>query len=74
MTHKINQKNVLQSTIGFEALMAILADILERNTIDDFNKDTFPSYITKIVSLNLSDSVLFSMTTKGRKILYYSSL
>ena len=65
-------ENVLQSTIGFEALMAIMADILERNTIDDFNKETFPSYIAKTASLNLSDNVLFPMTTKGRKILYYS--
>jgi len=65
-------ENVLQSTIGFEALMAIMADILERNAINDFDKDTFPSYIAKIASLNLSDNVLFPMTTKGRKILYYS--
>ena len=46
-------------------MMAIMADILEKNAINDFDKDTFPSYIAKIASLNLS-------TTKGRKILYYS--
>lgn len=50
----------------------IKADILERNAINDLDKDTFPSYIAKIAFLNLSDNVLFPMTTKGRKILYYS--
>lgn len=65
-------ENVLQSTIGFEALMAIMSDILERNSISDYNKDTFTPYLSKIASLNLSDNVLFPMTTKGRKILYNS--
>lgn len=63
--------NVLQSTIGFEALMMILSDILERNLrITSFDKNTFLPYIEKLESLQLSDTRLFPMTTQGRKIFY----
>ena len=65
-------ENVLQSTIGFEALMKLLSDILERDKISYFDSDVFDPYIEKISVLELSNNVLFPMTTKGRKILYYS--
>ena len=65
-------ENVLQSTIGFEALMNLLSDILEKNKISCFDSDVFDPYIEKISNLELSNNVLFPMTTKGRKIFYYS--
>lgn len=65
-------ENVLQSTIGFEALMNLLSDILEKNKISYFDSDVFDPYIEKISGLELSNNVLFPMTTKGRKIFYYS--
>ena len=65
-------ENVLQSTIGFEALMMIMSDILERNKVDVFSKNTFSSFISKLSSLELSDNTLYPMTTKGRRIFYLS--
>lgn len=65
-------ENVLQSTIGFEALMNLLSDILEKNKISYFDSDVFDPYIEKISVLELSNNILFPMTTKGRKIFYYS--
>lgn len=62
--------NVLQSTIGYEALMMLMSDILERNSITIFNKESFLPYLTNLHSLDLSDTTLFPMTTKGRKIFY----
>ena len=65
-------ENVLQSTIGFEALMMIMSDILERNSISVFNSDTFVPYVSRLGVLNVANSIEFPMTTKGRKILYDS--
>lgn len=65
-------ENVLQSTIGFEALMNLLSDILEKNKISYFDSSVFDPYIEKISNLELTNNVLFPMTTKGRKIFYYS--
>ncbi len=65
-------ENVLQSTIGFEALMTLLSDILEKNRISYFDSSVFDPYIEKISNLELTNNVLFPMTTKGRKIFYYS--
>lgn len=65
-------ENVLQSTIGFEALMSLLADILEKERISSFDNQVFDAYISKIFDLDLSNNILFPMTTKGRKIFYYS--
>lgn len=65
-------ENVLQSTIGFEALMNLLSDILEKEGINYFDSSVFDSYISRICDLELSNNSLYPMTTKGRKIFYYS--
>ena len=62
--------NILQSTVGYEALLNLLVEILRRNQIDTFDSDTFVSYIQKIQSISFSDSEKFPMSTKGRNILY----
>lgn len=64
--------NVLQSTIGFEALMSLLSDILEKEGINYFDSSVFDSYISRISDLELSNNSLYPMTTRGRKIFYYS--
>lgn len=69
---KKKPENVLQSTIGFNVLMDILSDILERNDIASFDKNTFGDYVSRFSDLNLSDTTKFPMTTKGKKILYNS--
>lgn len=62
--------NILQSTVGYEALLNLLVDILKCNQIITFNRDTFVSYIQKIQSIDFSDTEKFPMSTKGRNILY----
>lgn len=62
--------NILQSTVGYEALLSLLVDILKRNQIDDFDSDTFVPYLQKIQSIDFSDSEKFPMSTRGRNILH----
>lgn len=64
--------NVLQSTVGFDALMNLLKDILERQKDMIFAKGCFDKYIEVISNLPLGDIKAFPMTTKGKKILYNS--
>ena len=64
--------NALQSTVGFDALMKLLKDILQRNSFVEFEKGCFDKYIESIADLPLEDTNIFPMTTKGKRILYNS--
>ena len=69
---KSKPTNVLQSTVGFEALMKLLKDILSKDKSIKFEKNAFDKYVELFADLQLSDMNLFPMTTKGKKILYNS--
>lgn len=63
-------KNILQSTVGYDALMHILSDILQSSEMNSFNQDCFDSYIDKIKSIDIKDTNEYPMSTKGKKIFY----
>lgn len=63
-------QNILQSTVGFEALLRILSDILNDSNILDFSATTFDPYISKLVGVKFENQEQFPITTKGRHIVY----
>ena len=64
-------QNILQSTVGFEALMKLLSDILQaRQQLDTFSIQTFLPYIEKLKSINFSDVETYPIATRGKTILY----
>lgn len=65
-------QNILQSTVGYEALMNLLAEIIQKDNISSFDKDTFDRYVEKIKNISFADVELYPMTTKGKNILYYT--
>lgn len=64
--------NILQSTVGYEALMKILVDILDRAEFKQFSEECFSRYIDKIKGLEVEDTLHFPMSTIGKKIFYNS--
>lgn len=64
--------NILQSTVGYEALMKILIDILDRAEFKQFSEESFSRYIGKIKGLEVEDTLHFPMSTIGKKIFYNS--
>lgn len=64
--------NILQSTVGYEALMKILVDILDRADFKQFSEGGFGCYVDKIKDLEVEDTLLFPMSTSGKKIFYNS--
>lgn len=64
--------NILQSTVGYEALMKILVDILDRTEMKKFSEGSFDSYIDKIKGLDVENNINFPMSTNGKKIFYNS--
>lgn len=64
--------NILQSTVGYEALMKILVDILDRTEMKKFSEVSFDSYIDKIKGLDVENNISFPMSTNGKKIFYNS--
>lgn len=65
-------ENILQSTVGFEALLKILVDILKFERINSFNNDVFESYFRDIDGNEFRDTNIFSMSTRGKNIFYLS--
>lgn len=63
-------QNILQSTVGFEALLRVLSDILTYNNIKEYTTTVFDIYISKLSDIRFDDQVLFPITTKGRLIVY----
>ena len=63
-------QNIFRSTVGFEALLAVMVEILREEKITSFNVDTFDSYLSCIGNLDFSDTSMFPMSTKGKRILY----
>lgn len=64
--------NILQTSVGYEALMRILVDILELDNfnINDISEDFFRTYLIKAITLDYSDQQLFPFSTKGKNLLY----
>ena len=52
--------------------MKILKDILSIDNNIKFEKNAFDKYVNKFADLQLHDTNQFPMTTRGKKILYYS--
>ena len=65
-----NPQNILQSTVGYEALMSLLAEIIQKENITSFDKDTFDGYVQKLKDIKFDDIEAYPMTTKGKNILY----
>ena len=65
-------QNIIQSTVGYEALLQLLVEILKRTGITSFDSETFNKYINLLVDIDFGDTKQFPMSTKGKKILYYT--
>lgn len=65
-----NPQNILQSTVGYEALMSLLAEIIQKENITSFDKDTFDGYVQKLKDIRFDDIEAYPMTTKGKNLLY----
>lgn len=62
--------NILQSTVGYEALMKIMVDILDKNDIQVFTDGCFDYYVDKIKGLDVENVLTFPMSTSGKKVFY----
>lgn len=62
--------NILQSTVGYEAMMKILIDILNNYSISLFSNTCFDEYLNKISNIDVDNIALYPMSTIGKKALY----
>lgn len=61
--------NILQSTVGFEALLKLLVDILKYEN-ENISIDLFSSKLQMAVDTDFQDTSNYPMSTKGKNILY----
>ena len=66
--------NILQTSVGYEALLKILVDILEYSDFshDNINSNFFSNFLSKARDLDFANQQTFPFSTKGKNILYLS--
>lgn len=64
--------NILQTSVGYEALLKILVDILTNSDFNEekINETYFSSFLCKAINIDFSDQKTFPFSTKGKNILY----
>lgn len=62
--------NILQSTVGYNALMNIMADILKMDSSIEFYLGSFDPYMERIKDINVLDIKTYPMTNVGKKVFY----
>ena len=63
--------NVIQTTVGYVALLNILGDILiELNENDRYNTSKYEEYLIKAKTINFKDVKRYPFTSKSQNILY----
>lgn len=64
--------NVLQTTVGYEALLKILIDILKEIKEEEVDYiSVYEKYLVKAKDLNFEDQQRYPFTSKSKNILYY---
>jgi hypothetical protein len=63
--------NVLQTSVGYFALLNIMVDILDEvSEKEKFDITTYEKYLSKATSINVKDLKRYPLTSKSRSILY----
>lgn len=66
-------QNILQSTVGFEALMKLLSDILQNVQMSNeqtFSIQIFLPYVERLKVIRFDDVESYPIATKGKTLLY----
>lgn len=64
--------NILQTTVGYQALLDLLVDILKELQEEDKDKiDSYKQYLRKVTGLDFANQQRYPFTSKSRKIFYY---
>lgn len=62
-------QNILQATVGFEALLHLLVEILKKEFIKEYDNQVFVPFVEKIRDIPFGDTELFPMSTRGKQML-----
>ncbi len=65
-------QNILQSTVGYQALLDLMVEIIRNENITVFNSNTFSSQIKQLMDIPFGDIKRFPMSNTGKIILSLS--
>ena len=71
LNHGLN--NILQTTVGYDALIKILSEILEKESPNNsqlIDRNFYATFLSKAKELNFADQRRYPFSTKGKNILY----
>lgn len=64
-------ENIFQTTVGYDTLLKILVEILEKEQLNKFDSEVvFENYLNSANDLKISDTIRYSFNNTGKKILY----
>ncbi|SOD88953.1 DGQHR domain-containing protein [Spirosoma fluviale] len=66
-------QNILQTTVGYQALLSLLVDILAVEKLDNRRDkiSTYEEYLGKCVSVDFADQQRYPFTSRSAKVFYY---
>jgi DGQHR domain-containing protein len=62
--------NILQTTVGYEALLDILTDVLEKSRDSEYSVEFFKNIILPISKIEVQNTVKYTFNNRGKKIFY----
>lgn len=70
---KMKPTNILQTTVGYQALLKILVDILSevKSENDRVSKEKYSEFLKKCKGINFEDTKTYNFTSKSSNLLYY---
>ena len=61
--------NIFQTTVGYEALLNILSDIVKKFKLQVFDEETFNRFLLTCSNLRIDDTTRYTFNNRGKKIL-----
>lgn len=69
--NNMKPQNIFQTTVGYEALLKILVDILSKERIaDSVNMSFYENILSPARNLKIDDTIRYPFNNRGKKILY----
>jgi DGQHR domain-containing protein len=63
-------ENIFHTTVGYETLLKILVELLEKEPINSNYEEMFKKYLTKASHLNIANNLRYNFNNIGKKILF----
>ncbi|MBC3788852.1 hypothetical protein, partial [Spirosoma utsteinense] len=64
--------NILQTTVGYQALLKLMVDVLEKtDELSRYKSVTYEEYLKQVINIDFEDLQRYAFTSRSANVLYY---